>query len=148
MRKFFDGVLLAVKKRIAKWQKNSYVREGKCNQCGACCTMVTLFIEGRPICTEEQFSQLKEVFPEYERFYIRDEDEHGHLLFTCRFLGKDYTCGDYKKRPFICRQYPSEKIFLKGGKLISGCGFRFIPVEDFGKIIAEANSTSLEENNE
>lgn len=85
--------------------------------------------------TREEFEDLKQVFPEYERFEIQGRDHDNHLLFTCKYLTSDFKCGDYKNRPLICREYPDQSILMKGGILVSKCGYKFIPVEDFSKVL-------------
>lgn len=142
----FEELIMKIRKKIAKLLGKSYIRTGKCNQCGSCCTMILLLTQGALIDSKEEFEQLKEVFPEYERFYIRCRDEAGHLLFTCKYLGENRTCGDYKGRPLICRQYPNEELFRKGGILVSDCGYNFIPVEDFADVLKETMGREAEKN--
>ena len=100
--------------------------------------MVTLWLEGNPVDTVEQFEHLRQIFPEYERFYIRGKNDDNHLIFTCRYLTEDYKCGDYKGRPQICREYPDQQIMLRGGILVSKCGYSFVPVADFEKYLNKA----------
>ena len=112
--------------------------------------MIVLVSEGGIIRTEEEFNQLKDVFPEYRRFQKREKDEDGLLRFTCKYVGEDNCCHDYYGRPQICRDYPNEELFIKGGIIASGCGYRFIPVEDFQKILdkeleSEKNEPSEED---
>jgi len=144
---FLEKISLYVRKWIAKKQGKSYIRVGKCNKCGFCCTMLTLCIEGKPITKEEEFEHLKEVFPEYTRFYIIGRDEDGHLLFTCKYLTEDFKCGDYKNRPQICREYPDQQLLTKGGILVSKCGYKFIPVENFEDILAKTIDRGDKEEN-
>lgn len=137
-----------IKKKIYRLMGRGYLREGSCNQCGACCNFILLLNQGSPVKSEEEFNQLKEVFPEYDRFYIRGFDKDGHLLFTCRYLSPQGQCGDYKARPLICREYPNEGLLRKGGILVSKCGYRFEPVLDFEKMLNKAikkDSLNVEE---
>jgi uncharacterized protein len=108
--------------------------------------MVTLFIDNQLVRTKEEFQYLAEVFPEYRRFSPRGYDEDGHLLFTCCYLNEKFQCTDYKNRPIICREYPDQNIMQKGGRLVSKCGYAFIPVENFGRIFENVmNSVDCEE---
>lgn len=134
MKIIITQIIQSINKLIYRLMGKSYIREGKCNQCGACCTMILLFNQGKIVKNEEEFEQLKDVFPEYERFYIRGRHPDGNPLFTCKFLGDDGKCKDYQNRPLICREYPNEKILQTGGILVSTCGFRFVPVRDFNKV--------------
>lgn len=144
---FFKGIVRAIRKFINRLRGKSYIREGRCLGCGACCNMIILLTQGEPVQTEEEFEQLKEVFPEYGRFQIRGQRPAGQLLFTCRYLGKDNHCHDYDNRPLICRDYPNEDLLRKGGILVSTCGFRFIPVEDFQKVFEEALGEEIDGEN-
>ena len=145
MKEIITHIIRSIKKFVSRLMGKSYIREGKCNQCGACCTMIVLFNHGKPIKDEEEFEQMKEVFPEYERFYIRGRHESGNILFTCKYLGENGKCEDYRNRPMICRDYPNEQILRSGGILVSTCGFRFIPVRDFDKIFNQAIEIQEEE---
>jgi uncharacterized protein len=132
-----NKILMFIKRKIARFRGRTYVRTGRCNRCGFCCTMVTLFIDNHLVRTDEEFEYLVEIFPEYRRFSSRGYDDDGHLLFTCCYLGEDFRCGDYRNRPIICRDYPNQNIMQKGGKLVSKCGYTFTPVENFGNLLDE-----------
>ncbi|MCD4785939.1 MAG: YkgJ family cysteine cluster protein [Candidatus Eremiobacteraeota bacterium] len=134
MKYVITQIIQSINKLIYRLMGKSYIREGKCNQCGACCTMILLFNQSKLVKNEEEFEQLKEVFSEYERFYIRGKNPSGNPLFTCKYLGDGGECKDYKNRPLICRDYPNEEILRTGGILVSTCGFRFVPVKDFDKV--------------
>jgi len=138
IKKNTEEIVRSIRKKFNKLMGKSYIREGKCKQCGKCCRMIVLVSEGGIITSEDEFNQLKEVFPEYERFVFKGRDKDGVLRFTCKYLGKDNKCGDYKGRPIICRDYPTEEIFVRGGIMATDCGFVFIPVEDFQKMLDEA----------
>ena len=107
--------------------------------------MINLFVDGCPVRSDEEFETLKQVFPEYERFDFQGIDEEGHYLFKCRFLNGDFLCADHRRRPFICRKYPDQKLLLLGGKLVSKCGYSFLPVKDFGKVLDEITAGKKQE---
>ena len=63
----------------------------------------------------------------------------GILRFHCRNLGPDNRCQIYATRPEICRDYPSAKMFARGGNLLPGCGYQIVsgpPVaETFDRVL-------------
>jgi hypothetical protein len=128
---FFENIIIEVRKFLARLKGKPFIRVGKCNQCGTCCRLLTLFVDGKQLSTAEEFQHAREVFPEYWRFYASHMDEEGRLLYTCSFLREDNTCNDYQARPHICRKYPTSGILYQGGKLVPQCGFNFIPTKDF-----------------
>ncbi len=138
LKNIFKEIIRFFRKKINRLRGMSYIREGECFQCGRCCRMIVLVSEGGIITTEEEFNQLKEVFPEYRRFKMKERDEDGLLRFTCKYVGEDNRCGDYYGRPSICRAYPNEELFVKGGVIASHCGYKFYPVEDFSKVLDQA----------
>lgn len=139
---FPANFILSVRKAIARLLGRSYIRIGRCNNCGSCCRLVSLFVDGRHVATDEDFADVCQVFPEYQRFYVAGLDPQGQPVFTCKYLNDRNYCTDYKNRPHICRKYPGPGIFLKGGRLMPGCGYQLIPVSDFGKML----SKKMEEN--
>ena len=53
--------------------------------------------------------------------------ENGELLFKCKALNDDGSCGVYKFRSVNCRLYPkiNQKFVYDGGKPLDGCGYKF-----------------------
>ncbi len=131
------NILRKIRKFLARIRGKTYIAEGKCNQCGACCKMITLVIDSHPISSEEEFEHLKIIYPKYERFQIVNYDENAHLRFSCKYLGKNNKCQDYKNRPQICRDYPNQDLMMRGGKLVSTCGYKFIPTREFQAVLED-----------
>lgn len=59
------------------------------------------------------------------RFSARGRNSSGEIYFACDFIGRDNKCSDYKKRPQLCRTYPSVKMMQYGGIPKGDCGFYF-----------------------
>lgn len=102
-------------------QKISYRIEGKCNKCGECCRQIRCY----GLKNEKDLKLMQFFFPSYKHLYIKEIDENGELVLTCKELNKDNTCSIYNKRPLFCRTYPRKKINLNL-EMIDGCGYRVI----------------------
>lgn len=77
--------------------------------------------------TLEQFEKLKKWKKSYNNFFISGKDIDGALLFTCKSLGENNKCKDYKFRSLFCRRYPkpSKQFLINGGRPLDGCGYEF-----------------------
>lgn len=115
--------------------KRKYIRSGSCNGCGACCEQIYVKTAKFVVRSKEHF----EILQKKHRFY-RDlenigEDENG-LVFACKNLDPHTKkCKIHKFRAHICREYPREELFMMGGGLSDGCGFKFEPIEPFSKVL-------------
>lgn len=111
-----------------------YERSGSCNQCGKCCSNIYLVYGQKTIDSLEMFEEVKLHNPEYEYFkpIVREDDG---LVFQCKHLQADNSCGIYDRRPNFCRKYPSEHSLLMGGKLAEGCGYRFRLLKSFQDVL-------------
>lgn len=104
-----------------------YKRAGKCNQCGKCCEQIA-------------FEMNKKYF-KYKgwlKFLIFYNDKINHLdflesipdeelvLFKCRLINPDGSCGNYRWRPVFCREYPRPYKYFEKPQTLPWCGFRFI----------------------
>jgi len=104
-----------------------YKRTGNCRQCGKCCEQIA-------------FEMNKKYF-KYQwwlRFLIFYNDKINHLdflesipeeemvLFKCRLIKKDGSCGNYKWRPVFCREYPRPYKYFEKPQTLPWCGFNFI----------------------
>ena len=115
--------------------RKKYYRVGACNGCGACCTHIYVKHQKGVVKTEDEFNKLRLLHPFYTYLEIIGEDETG-LFFECTNLDKDTKkCKIHNKRPGICRRYPQEEIFLLGGTLKDDCGYKFIPIDSFEKVL-------------
>ena len=104
-----------------------FVVTGKCNKCGTCCRNITFFIGKRIVKDETEFLKMQEFDKKYRNFEINGKGENGELLFKCKALNDDGSCGVYKFRSVNCRLYPkiNQKFVYDGGKPLDGCGYKF-----------------------
>lgn len=114
-----------------------YVRTGECHQCGQCCSGIYLVHGDEVIESVEQFDKLKERYEDYRHFIPMEETDIG-VMFRCRNLQPDNTCGIYEDRPLFCRKYPSEATLIYGGSLAPQCGFTFKAKHKFAEILQKA----------
>ena len=117
-----------------------YVRTGDCNQCGQCCSGIALIHHNEPIKTKEQFKQLQTRYDDYRHFEPIDKTEYG-LVFRCKNLQPDNSCGIYHDRPLFCRKYPSEETLLLGGMLAPECSYGFTKKMSFTQVLTQAEKT-------
>ncbi len=126
-----------LKKFYYKRIKNKrYFRFGKCKMCGACCQNIYVRHNNKIIKTEEEFNDIKnkDDYIFYKYVNVVGSDDFG-LIFSCSKFDKEKKlCTVHKKRPPICRNYPSEEIFTFGACLQENCGYRFEPIESFSEI--------------
>ena len=105
-------------------QKISYRIEGNCIQCGECCKQIRCY----GLRNEKELKIMQFFFPGYKNLYIKDKDENGELILSCRHLNENNTCNIYKNRPIFCRTYPKRKINYNT-EMIDGCGYKIIKKE-------------------
>ena len=78
-----------------------------------------------------------EEFPFYTYIEVVDKDDNG-LVFKCNKFDKEkHICTIHKKRPAICRKYPSEIIFKMGAAIGEQCGYYFKPIDSFEEVLAK-----------
>ncbi len=142
---FFDYI----KRRFLKlWNKLNFVWIrffypsniviiGKCNKCGHCCKSIMLYsrksnYDGQAVFikTEEEFLVLQKEEAFYNNLKVSGVTSNGELQFECIYL-QENKCSIYKHRPDFCKEYPSVKMFLLGGSLYTGCGYRIKSKKDF-----------------
>lgn len=58
-------------------------------------------------------------------------EEDDVLIFKCKFLTQEGTCGIYKWRPFFCRIYPEVKNFFLKPIYLNECSYRSILRKDY-----------------
>lgn len=117
--------------------KRKYYRYGNCLKCGACCKNIYIRHKNIIIKNEKDFIDLKnnDDYPFWNNIEIIGKDELG-LIFKCKlFDEKNNLCSNHKKRPGICRNYPSEEIFSMGAALKEGCGYCFKPIISFEEVL-------------
>ncbi|MEZ4574220.1 MAG: YkgJ family cysteine cluster protein [Vampirovibrionales bacterium] len=117
-------------------QYKYYVRTGACNQCGMCCSDISLVHNEKIIETEEEFEALKVFFEDYRYFEPIGSNQYG-LRFKCKNLNEDKQCTIYEDRPRFCKKYPSEDTLLMGAELAPQCGFGFKPRFSFDEVLSQ-----------
>jgi len=108
---------------------------GSCRGCGTCCRSISL--EGRDgwLRSTEDFQQIVEKYPEYARFQVIGKDQQGFILFNCTWCTPQGMCRDYDNRLPLCSNFPESSLVFAGGRLPVNCGYRFIEVVPFEKIL-------------
>ncbi len=102
-------------------EKVRYEIKGGCKMCGKCCNYMYSF----DTYTEKEFKFMQLLYPSYKRFYIKDKDEDGNLIFACKYVSEDGKCTVYNKRLKMCKKYPQR--FIKfPAKLHEGCGYEVV----------------------
>ena len=102
-------------------ERIEYEVVGKCKKCGKCCNYMYSFDTYTP----EEFKIMQFLFPSYRRFYIKDKDADGNLIFACKYVTEEGLCSVYEKRLPMCKKYPAKKILHKAS-LHEGCGFQVL----------------------
>lgn len=105
-------------------QKIKYKIEGKCLQCGKCCTEIRAY----GLKNEKELKFMQFIFPWYKRFYILRTDKNNQIVLSCKYLSEEGKCSAYKKRPLLCRNYPRKKINFNA-EMIDGCGYKVVKKE-------------------
>lgn len=116
---------------------SKYALAGECKKCGACCRNITFLIGKEYVKTSEQFEKMKKWDKKYNHFFIsgkkEENGENGALLFTCKSLGDDNQCKDYRWRSVYCRAYPLHDTRILSGnfEMLDSCGFQIVPTKRF-----------------
>ena len=117
-----------VESRAARIFPSQWQLKGGCQKTGECCKLIVLEMPA--------FLKMPALFRLarkwgiwwHERingFTYAGEEAGGALIgFTCKRLGKNHLCLDYKNRPRVCREYPQVRYYGKP-RLYKGCGFYF-----------------------
>jgi Fe-S-cluster containining protein len=66
----------------------------------------------------------------YQNFEITGVTPDNEITFECKLL-IDNKCSIYNKRPFLCRNYPSTKMFKHGGSLHKNCTYELKARKEF-----------------
>jgi len=140
--KVLKDLLLSVEKALRRLLGQQFMVKGSCRRCGKCCRSMALSLGGRKITTEDEFTRLKETFPFYSSFAVERRHAAGFLIFCCTKLDEQSHCGDYRRRPHICRSFPDPRSFDQTYSLPEGCGFEVIPLRDFDEFLRAAEKTT------
>lgn len=118
-----------------------YIRKGSCKACGSCCKNISIKHGRKFVDSLEQFETLQRRFSMYRMFKVMEQAEVG-LVFQCVYLDDDTgKCTNYTQRPPLCKNYPNEVIFSLGGSLYQECGFEFVPIKSFDKVLSEVQKS-------
>jgi Fe-S-cluster containining protein len=143
--KLLKALLLSVEKTIRRFLGQQFMVKGSCRRCGKCCRSMALSFGGRKITTEDEFMRLKETFTYYSSFAVERRHAAGFLIFSCTKLDEQGHCGDYRRRPHICRSFPDPQSFDQTYSLPEGCGFEVIPLRGFDEFLKAAEKTTDDE---
>ncbi len=116
-----DGLLTYL---ASKPFKKRYQIQGACKKRGVCCKNIAIYLSdgfwNYPLLNAIARNWYTFVY----NFELKGfEPDHRVILFKCNYLKADGTCGIYKKRPFICRNFPAVRFFQKP-TLLPGCGYK------------------------
>jgi Fe-S-cluster containining protein len=114
-----------------------YIRKGACHGCGECCSGIYLVHGEKPITTIAEFNQLQPRHQDYQHFVPIEENDTG-VMFRCKHLQEDKTCGIYEDRPLFCKKYPTEATLIYGGNLAERCGYNFKAKKHFSELLDKA----------
>lgn len=118
-----------------KIRRRSILVAGTCRGCGTCCRRISLEGPHGWLRSNKKFATLADKNPDYSRFAIIGKDSDGFLLFACSWLTADGVCQNYENRLALCRNFPESSLVFAGGRLPSGCGYRFAEVVPFASIL-------------
>jgi hypothetical protein len=115
-----SGLMTALERRL---RPPRWTITGGCTRCGECCRLlavsVTPFLARHPAAV--RFVQR---FHEVNYGFVHEGYEAGKgLLFHCPHLGDDNLCRVYRRRPRMCREYPSAHS-ADPPDVPPACGFR------------------------
>ncbi|MFA5879354.1 MAG: YkgJ family cysteine cluster protein [Candidatus Margulisiibacteriota bacterium] len=118
----FDGFFTTYTSRIFKTR---YKLIGECNQCGVCCTKIAIYLSN----SFWQYPMLKKFAINWYSFtynftFVWEEEDLRIIVFKCNYLNNS-KCGVYKKRPYICRNYPLVRYFEEP-IFLPECGFKTV----------------------
>ncbi len=114
---FFESLSYFVPEKI------KYKIEGTCLQCGKCCREIRSY----GLKNEKELKLMQIFLPHYRRFFITGKDEYNNLVLSCKYLTGSGKCSVYKKRPFLCKNYPSKINF--NAQMIENCGYKVVKKE-------------------
>ena len=127
-----------IKKFIyTKILRRHYYRTGRCLCCGQCCQHIYVKHGNKVIDNEDLFKKLQYIHRFYSYLTVIGKDETG-LIFSCQMQDSiTKKCKIHKNRPGICRRYPQEELFMMGGSISEGCGYKLEPIVSFSEVLTE-----------
>ncbi len=117
---------LFMQKMARKVIRPPFQREGGCKRRGNCCHYVMIRYSKNLIGRLFFFwyTQFHGFYPRIKKPQIYEGKKM--YVMGCRYLQKDGSCGQYRLRPLICRQWPVIEHFGYP-HILKGCGFRANP---------------------
>jgi Putative zinc- or iron-chelating domain len=104
---FFLSLDLLAQKLTQKMLPPPYRVTGECHRCGVCCTRI---VGSPPKWMRRGF--ILQLYLFFHRtthnFHAVGRGEEGEIIFSCGHLRSDNSCGIYRYRPLICRNFPLE----------------------------------------
>ena len=115
-----------MQKLARKLIRPPFKRLGKCKRRGNCCYYI-LIPHSKTVSGRLFFWWYTQV----HGFYMRHKKPHFYegkkvLVMGCRYLKKDGSCGQYRLRPQVCRQWPVVEHFGYP-RILKGCGYTSSP---------------------
>ncbi len=127
IRKLVLLIMLAdnyVTNLVKKPFRTRCVLVGKCNKCGKCCQDIKLAINPRLLSNIFTRELVVRWTSWVMGFHLkRIEYDPNYLVFGCKSVRPDGTCGVYKWRPNVCRNYPLVDFFDEPA-LFETCGYK------------------------
>jgi uncharacterized protein len=120
-----------------KLRGKSILVKGSCRGCGTCCKSICLEGKDGWLRSTRAFEKVAKKFPEYSRFEVIGKDQQGFLLFRCTWCTPLGTCLDYDNRLPLCCNFPESSLVFAGGQLPINCGYSFVEVVPFEKILRQ-----------
>lgn len=103
--------------------KTEFVRKGGCERTGQCCQAIGIEVPRSWF----GFPRLIRAIQNWHglRYNFEAQGRQDNLLvYSCRYLTPEKTCGIHRVKPKLCRDFPPTP--WRGiTKLHKGCGFRF-----------------------
>ena len=102
--------------------KPPFKQIGKCKKRGNCCHYILMKKSWGPLTNLDLFWNTQ-----VNGFFLREKKTFMHqgkevYVLGCRYLKQDGSCGHYRLRPSICRNWPKIEIFGTP-QMLKGCGF-------------------------
>ena len=120
-----DGMFIFLSHKLIYQAKLApkYKIGGQCKRRGICCNKIAVLLAPK----YAHWHWLKKCTILYYEFVYNFkfrffEPEHSVLVFKCHYLKNNGQCGIYKRRPYICRNYPNPRLFEKP-EFLPGCGY-------------------------
>lgn len=126
-------------------RKGQYVRMGSCQKSGVCCKMIGIGFPRYWLKSRWIVKTIHWYMRFIHNFYPQGTTVDKMLVFECRNLTPDNSCGIYPFRPKICREFPFVTL-SSHSKLYKGCGYWFIERNKLGTFEEKMAASEHEKN--